>query len=170
MTFEQAINTIESHGFAAEVNIASDLKTFVRVLGKHPAVTKIRSCLSLLNGVQRVNSRIEELLKAQSEVGFEHPNDAAIAAYVWIIASVGPELAHPIARLVPEKPEFWWARKVAKKILADFKKVRTDDVTQFSVSRFTVPGITGHRFFITNPDEDRGHTQRVSASTDLVFA
>jgi hypothetical protein len=115
MSPTEAMNTIEGRRYAALTNLASNLKTFLRIAGQQPEVE------ALSRAVTNDPSVITEVLRralALSAVGAdgdrESEADAALATYLWLLSTHRFELAQTAARSVHEWRQFFWARKLAE--------------------------------------------------------
>ena len=117
MTPAEAMEIIEGRDFSAEVNIASTLKTFLRVMTGHVAVKRLQDGLAHLDGVDVLLDRLFGLLEQKSEEGKESPNDSAIAAYLWPINGKDSERAESAASAILDCDHCWWAKKVAQTIV-----------------------------------------------------
>ena len=108
---------IESHGFSAQVNVASNYKTFCRALGGQPEVQRLAALMKLNENQQLVFQRVLELSARPSDQEFENPWDSALAAYIWLLASTDQALAKMAAAKIIESHGYWWAKKVADEVL-----------------------------------------------------
>jgi hypothetical protein len=115
---EQLFQTIESHEFAATVNLASDFKTFVRILESEKPVQELAREIQSTKEREAVWARIRTLVQDQGEEGYEHPWDAALAAYLWLLANTDARLANLAAATIAAAPRCWWARNMAEAILS----------------------------------------------------
>jgi hypothetical protein len=115
---ETLFPTIESHEFAATVNLASDFKTLVRILQAEQPVQALAGSLQDPNEREAVGARVLALVKDEGGEGYEHPQDAALAAYLWLLAGRDARLASVAAAAVAKAPRCWWARKMAEEVLA----------------------------------------------------
>jgi hypothetical protein len=115
---ESLFKVIESHEFAAIVNLASDWKTFARILGSEKAVQDLAGEMSDAGVWEAVCERVLALVPDHGEEGCEHPRDAALAAYLWLLAAKDAPLARSAAAKIAEAPRCWWARKAAERVLS----------------------------------------------------
>lgn len=109
---------LEGSRFAAEVNVASNLKIFLRALVSQPAVQELATAMSVRGVCEQVCERVEELARQEILAEYEHPSDAAMAAYLWLLSTRDEELAARAASRVTVCPNCWWAAKVAENILS----------------------------------------------------
>src|SRR5947207_759899 len=100
---------IESHGFSAQVNVASNYKTFCRALGGQPEVQRLAALMKLNENQQLVFQRVLELSGKPFDQEFENPWDSALAAYIWLLSSTDQALAKTAAARILECHGCWWA-------------------------------------------------------------
>jgi hypothetical protein len=115
---EDLLKAIESHEFAAVLNLASDLRTFLRILGSEKAVQDLAAAMGKGEVRGAVAERILTLLKRPGDEGNEHPRDSALAAYLSLLSSTDTRLAKQVAEQIAAVPRCWWARKIAEGLLA----------------------------------------------------
>jgi hypothetical protein len=65
---------------------------------------------------REVSTRAIELAKAPTDDAYEHPADAALAAYLWLLTTRDQKLSETVAETVLACRECWWARKVAERV------------------------------------------------------
>jgi len=117
MTPQETFNDIESISFAVRLNLASGIKHFIQLLRNEPSV---KALINAMNKDIRLKAdifdRVVELSKRLFDKGYEHPNDAAIAAYVWLLGIMDPEKDtwKAAADIATSIPQTWWARKISK--------------------------------------------------------
>src|SRR5262249_17772083 len=116
MTAAEAMARIEAPRFSAIVNLASDLRTFLRIVGAQPEIHVLAREMNTEGVRAAVLERIRALVAVPSEEGQEHPSDAALAAYLWLLANLEKQPADSAAALIVTGQQFWWARKVAQTI------------------------------------------------------
>jgi hypothetical protein len=96
---ENLFKAIESHEFAAVVNLASDWKTFARIVGSEKAIQDLAGELGDAGVRAAVSERIRTLVKDPGDAGCERPWDAALAAYLWLLSARD----EPLARIAAEE-------------------------------------------------------------------
>jgi hypothetical protein len=114
MTAAEAMKSIEGDRFSALVNLASGLRTFLRIAADQPEVRSLSGEMQAPEVTARVFERVLELSSAPAQQGCEHPADAAIAVYLWLLGSRDGDYAEFAAETVIGCNHFWWARKVAE--------------------------------------------------------
>jgi hypothetical protein len=116
MTPAEAIVRIESDDFSALANLASNLKTFLRVIAAQPEVRLLSSEMRDPQVTATVLQRVLEWCGTPAEPGYEHPADAAVAVLLWLLGGKDQDYADIGAGRVLGCTQFWWARKVAESI------------------------------------------------------
>jgi hypothetical protein len=108
--------SVESPQFYAFVNVANNLKTFVRALTMHPAVQHLWRQIDDPRVGSAIFSRTIQIANQPAPTGSEHPLDAALAAYLYLLAACDQEVALIAANNVVDHGQLWWARKIAQGI------------------------------------------------------
>jgi hypothetical protein len=109
----EAMAGIEAPTFSALVNLASDVKTFLRILTAQPEVQALAAGMNAGAALEAVRGRLRVLTDTSAEDGYEHPADAAMAAYLWLVSQKDPPGGVIAAERVLRCKQCWWARKVA---------------------------------------------------------
>jgi hypothetical protein len=117
MTLNEAMKEIESHTFAARVNVASDLRTFLQAAQAEPSVKDLLEELDSPEKRPAVLSRIYELTQQQVDPRYENPWDTALAIYVWAMSLKDLDLAAIAAEVTARAPQCWWAAKLSRQML-----------------------------------------------------
>jgi hypothetical protein len=112
---EELFSAIESHRFSALVNVASNLKTFLRALDAQPEVRSLAGAMASPEVRSAVLARVAELAAKDFDQGYENPWDSALAAYLWLLSTADPEMAAAAAARIRACSRCWWANKVAEK-------------------------------------------------------
>jgi len=134
MTPDDAMREIESRAFALRSNIASGISSFLYGIAHEEAVEFL---LDELRSPAQANSLLAKVLELAAEMRdsrFEHPRDTAIAAYLWLLAIKNPSSARLAASALTSVEGFWWARKVAQRILEQTQSMGSDVRAQRLVS------------------------------------
>jgi hypothetical protein len=116
MNVAEAMERIEGHAFSTMVNLASDFRTFERIVGSQPEVLALAGAMSSEQTTREVFTRAIELAKVPTDDAYEHPADAALAAYLWLLSSKDQKLSETVAETVLACKQCWWARKVAERV------------------------------------------------------
>jgi hypothetical protein len=119
MTPNEAMNAIEGRRFAALTNLASNLKTFLRIAAQQPEVEVVSRALAQEPAViTEVWQRALALAAVPPEAGEESEGDAALATYLWLLSNHRPDLAQTAASRLGEARPFFWATKLAGSLRA----------------------------------------------------
>jgi hypothetical protein len=113
MTATEAMEKIEGLRFSALTNFASDLRTFIDNLVSQPEVKALGEAMASEDATLAVFLRSLELAEIQRDEAYEHPADAALAAYLWLLSARERSFSEIVAGLVIDCQQCWWARKVA---------------------------------------------------------
>jgi hypothetical protein len=121
MTPGEAMNRIEEHRFAALTNLASNLKTFLRIAAQQPEVEALAWAMTNEPAViAEVLQRALALSTVRAEGDCESEGDAALATYLWLLSNHRRDLAQTAAGSLRQRRQFFWARKLADDLcLAD---------------------------------------------------
>src|SRR5262245_3446382 len=109
MNAAEAMDRIEGHTFSAMVNLASDLRTFLRILASQPEVQALAAGVESDRVMLDVFTRVVELAASPAEEGCEHPADSALAAYLWLLSAKDPEYSDIVAEAILGCGRCWWA-------------------------------------------------------------
>jgi hypothetical protein len=127
MKFNEARKHIESHDFAANINVASDFKTFLLATYNQKAVKIVLKDLYSQELRTKIFYRILELSHQQFDKRYENPWDIPLAVYLWLLSNYNDELTKIGANIVTQIPQCWWASKVARYILLKEREYNNAD-------------------------------------------
>jgi hypothetical protein len=130
MNRAEAMEKIEGLRFSALTNLASDFGTFLRIVLDQPEVQSLQKEMQAPDVRKTVCERTIELARADVDPAYEHPADAALATYIWLLSGVDDKLAKLAADAVSECSAVWWARKAAEKVLASDRVQPSSSPTQ----------------------------------------
>lgn len=116
-SIEELCREIESPRFAAGVNIASDLRTFERGVHTQPEVRELTARMQDAETRTSISQHARRLISAAASTDEEPMEDTAVAAYLLLLAQHEEAHAEQIASTLTEGQLWWWARKVADRIL-----------------------------------------------------
>jgi len=108
---------IESHEFAARVNVASNLVTFLRGARSQVSVIGIFEELEKEEKLFQVLTRLIDLSKKTVDPRYENPWDTALAVYLWLVSLKSTKAASLGAQFILQSPQCWWAERIARSIL-----------------------------------------------------
>ena len=117
MTWEEAISTIQSPEFGAELNVVSGTPAFFRAVRSTPAV---RQSLNLMKESgdlrEEVLGHLHDLSALELDPRYENPHDVALAVFLWLTHYTDPDFARLGAQYVERAPRCWYAIKLARQI------------------------------------------------------
>src|SRR5262249_2835511 len=107
--------------FAALTNLASNLKTFLRIAAQQPEVEALSRAMTSEPAVlAEVLQRALALAAVRAGGEHETEGDAALATYLWLLNNHRRDLAQTAAGSLREWRQFFWAKKLANELpLAD---------------------------------------------------
>ena len=103
---------IEGPRFSARVNIASDLKTFLRAVREEAETRELQELMGAPEVRQGVYERAAGLAQSPHDPHHEHPHDVAVAAYLLSLSMKDEDLARRAASHVAATGPWWWADHV----------------------------------------------------------
>ncbi|MBD1856455.1 MULTISPECIES: hypothetical protein [Leptolyngbya] len=145
MKFDEVLRSLETTEFAAQANLASGYKTFIRFAYEHEAVTELLRKLSKSSRQRHlVLARIRHLAKKDFDLNYRNPWDVALATYMQTLSLVDLDLAQEGAAIVAKIPNCWWSNKTAQHFLtySSFKEIKSNT----SVSKYELR----QEFFYSN--------------------
>lgn len=114
MTPGEAMDTIEERRFDALTNLASNLKTFLRIAAQQSEVEALSRAMTHEPAViSEVLQRALALAAVRAEGERESAGDAALATYLWLLSNHRRDLAQTAAGSLRDWRQFFWARKLA---------------------------------------------------------
>jgi len=113
MIATEAVARIEGLPFSALVNLASDLRTFLRILEAQPEFQVLHDATEEEETTRLILNRVGELVRLSVDDAYEHPAEAALAAYLWLLKAHQKQ-AEPAVAMVLGCRQCWWARKVGE--------------------------------------------------------
>jgi hypothetical protein len=116
MNAAEVLARIEGQSFSALVNLASDFRTFLRILISQPELAELSGATNADAMTLKVFTRVLELAGSSPEEGYEHPADAALAAYLWLLSMRNRDYSEIAAEMVLKCNQCWWARKMAEHV------------------------------------------------------
>jgi len=115
----EAMHMIEGHRFAALTNLASNLKTFLRIAAEQSEVEALSRAMANDPAViSQVFQRATAIAAIPGPGEREPEGDAALATYLWLLSNHRPELGKAAAGSLREPGPFFWARKLAEDLHA----------------------------------------------------
>jgi len=128
MTISALFAEIESPTFSAKANFASSFRLFERIISNENVVQAfLEEIKDNLSVADFVFARIQRLSKVDQNFEFENSTDVAFATYLWILNRNSPSVGKIAAKeVLNECPRIWWAKQLARKILAASVNVDTE--------------------------------------------
>lgn len=142
MNTKQAISNIESHELVVRLNIASDLKTFLKLAQQEEAVLWLGKQLDIYENRLEILARIYELSRYKIDLRYENQWDTALAVFLWLLSNKDPIIAKIGAEVASQIPQCWWAAKLSRFIL--FEKELSSDTKDniLNVPRIISPSLS----------------------------
>jgi hypothetical protein len=103
---------IEGARFSAAVNVASDLKTFLRAVNEQPETRDLLGLMATPEVRRAVRDRVVTLTGAANDRYHEHPHDVPVATYVLLLSMKDEDVARDAALHVSGTGPWWWADQV----------------------------------------------------------
>ena len=115
MTPVEAMNAIEGQRFATLANLASNLKSFLRIVTDQAEIKALSGTMSNDPAVTReVFQRALAISSLPASGEQEAEGDAALATYLWLLKRYHGDLVPLFAGIASEPLRFFWARKQAE--------------------------------------------------------
>ncbi len=117
MNLTDYFNQIEGIRFAAGLGVLSGFKVLLLVLKDDETLKGLVNELRKSpESRQAVLQRIRELLPANPQPEYEHPHDAALAGYLYVLNRTAPDMALIAIEEILQTSQLWWARRLAEHI------------------------------------------------------
>jgi hypothetical protein len=108
---------IESGVFAAEIGLVGGYKHLIRVLENDRPISSLASLIEDRDSAERCLNRILEISAYPIDARFKNPLDGALAAYLFALAAIHPDLGRIAAPAVLRCPNCWWAKRLASEMI-----------------------------------------------------
>src|SRR5262249_31707286 len=103
--------------------------------------------------IGQVLTRVLAIAAESYDPRYEHPRDASLAGYLWLLSVKHEGMARTAAEVVSSLPNTWWCRKVARLVLAKLDAwspfTETKSLTVYS-SRFYISTDSSHESPVTS--------------------
>jgi len=116
VSLRDLFGTIESHATSAEVNVASDLRTALKIAQSLPSVGTLERLLARSDVAESVLQRVLDVTDLSPDIRYEHPLDAALMIYSWLLRNRAPDLALVATSALSRVPNLWWTGQIAAAI------------------------------------------------------
>ena len=107
------LKTIEASGYGMRLGLVSTPSRFIEAVSKEPRAQKIAELLDQTDAQEELLVRLKTLLSAENDPRYAHPNDLAIAAYLYLLQKADPNAVLKLAKELVDTPTLWWARAMA---------------------------------------------------------
>lgn len=112
----ETIRFVETSEVAIDLSICNDITDFDFIV---PTLEPVQAVLIEENRhevVRLIVSRIHELADTPVDAQYRNDADFALAAYIWILSRIKPEIARLIGRQVANIPNVWWAARASERV------------------------------------------------------
>lgn len=117
---QEVFSKIEDHKFAAELNLASGLKSFTKGLRDHELFGELVHLAKEPAGAKEIARHVVQLSAQSIDTQYENPFDAALSAYLTAIGDfVEPETLTMAAEAALSAKNCWWASNIASGLLTN---------------------------------------------------
>lgn len=117
MNLQDTISQVESHGFAVQLGVASDWRTFRRALREHPVANRLNELLATTANQAAVLRRVQSLSQRETDARYENPWDVALTVYVDALHRHDQVLARLAASAARRAGHIWWISRVVDRVL-----------------------------------------------------
>jgi hypothetical protein len=119
MELNEVMERIEQTRFSTELNIASGVSVFLRILRGHELFVQLVDLARESPFVRdSLFTRIEEIAQAKIDLNYENPFDVALSAYLIVLERTADRnVAGQAAKVANEAPKLGWARGIAREIM-----------------------------------------------------
>lgn len=113
MTIEAGMfEAIESLRYSARVNLASNVKTFIRLVLNQPEYISLSAAVVDRSDRVQVVDRIRFLASQPYERMHENPHDSAVASYAQLLCYKDEDMARETISAILHQDGWWWTLKV----------------------------------------------------------
>lgn len=118
MTFKELINEVESSAFDIRFSVLSGLKILTLTLAHDETIRQLITHIHEKPEASKiVLQRLTALAQKDVPAEYAHPDDMAIAAYVYVLAQVNIETAQQATDIINNVHNLWWSRRLAQNLL-----------------------------------------------------
>ena len=120
MTNPDCFSEIESHKFAARVEVGGSFDLLVKAAGSEESVRDLLARLDSNPEIcYAVLQRVLELSQRSPDFRYENPFDTPMTIYLWLLTLTDLALSKMAAEAIIHAPRCWWAAKLANNVLLD---------------------------------------------------
>ena len=114
----EIMNAIEQHRFSSELNLAAGTKAFRRGLRSHILFQQLAEAAKDPRARSVVAKRIEQLADEPVDLQYENRYDAALSAYLTVLADTAePEVIAKAASASAKAANTWWAGDISRELI-----------------------------------------------------
>ena len=118
MTWQEALEEIQSAEFDVNLNVVSGTNAFFRAISREPAVIEAFLLMQQSGELREdVYGRIFGLAQEETDPQYQNPNDTALSVLLWLTRFTAPEIVNVAATLVDQTPRCWYSKELAQRIL-----------------------------------------------------
>jgi hypothetical protein len=122
-SFSDRQTYLESVEFDAKMQVLSGFKTFYSALENNEVIAGLVQALAGSEALQQqLFNRLVELSNVEFDQNYAHPHDVPIAAYLYALEQVNPELVSPLLVTL----EQYWLMPWTKRLAEHFLVARSD--------------------------------------------
>jgi len=136
MMIQKLFKQIESHDFAAELNLALNLRNFFKIAERQECVRQLRQMLKDAKNITTTVIRIAKLAKQKVDARYENPYDTAIAIYTWALFLENRTAGKIAAEYATEIKQGWWTPKYAQQILKEIAYYTPTEIKELRETDF----------------------------------
>ncbi len=118
MTWQEALEEIQTHEFDVNLNVVSSYGAFFKAASRQPAVQEMaRQLAECSNRREETLGLIYDISNLAIDPRYENPKDTSLAILLWLTSFADPEYSRLAAFYVDQAPQCWYAKKLARSIL-----------------------------------------------------
>ena len=118
MPLADIMQGIEQYRFSSELNLAAGTKAFRRGLRGHELFRELAERVKEVDARVAVARRVEELAGTDIDARYENRYDAALSAYLMVLADKAqPELIAKAAAAAARAPNIWWTAGISRELI-----------------------------------------------------
>lgn len=135
MKREAVFEQIEGLEFSTYINLASDFRTFIDVLGDQACIRALLDGINSTDDYLEVLYHVIELCNLEIDKRYRHPMDAALAAYLYALLQKHPKIALAAAKNIRHLPNLWWASMMTDDVIQNTQMDEEDSlITDWTLS------------------------------------
>lgn len=112
-SLSETIRYVETSQVASQLSVANGLEDLDYLLPRISEIGAVLRASDRRDVVRVIVTRLQELSEESINFEFRNPADFAIAAYLWILGRISPEVAKMVAPRIRRIPNTWWGALAA---------------------------------------------------------